>query len=402
MRSFSQEAEIRRKQRVQSIQKANDMLYEQRDKMKLLKSQLMLSDVLAEREQQVLEAKKHKEITAKAIAKVDHENIMKEVHRMKEYEELKIRQAEERVQAVAKTRLEQLQEVKARREAEAEENRQIGMAIKLEAQRKLEEERKAQQEKWEMVKQRNMEFKQANEDLKSIRADLKEKERLAQEARESELDVIENRKIALKRLEQERFDRAQITRQMMIDRAVENLRNMINNDEAKLQQQINEKNAKDESIRLDKENKRKNDLQQLHEAREEQIRRHQAERDRELAEEAKMIELWRKQYNEDMAEEARKQAAQYDFHKSLKVSQYQEGVARRQQRAENRLKEIEEDKFMFEINSHDDDRFIELCKQKLEEYRRAGKPTYPIQRALETTELVIVPAKIKPVAKKSK
>ena len=53
-----QEAELRKTQRLESIRRANELLYEQTDKMKMLRGQMLYSDVIVTREQQIEEKRK--------------------------------------------------------------------------------------------------------------------------------------------------------------------------------------------------------------------------------------------------------------------------------------------------------------------------------------------------------
>jgi hypothetical protein len=56
-----QEAEMRKYQRLEAIAKANDLMYEQTDKMKMLRSQALYCDVLHTRVGQIDDKKKTKE-----------------------------------------------------------------------------------------------------------------------------------------------------------------------------------------------------------------------------------------------------------------------------------------------------------------------------------------------------
>lgn len=352
----------------------------------------MFCDVLAGRQKQLEENKIKRE--GKILeAKQDHENIMKKVHQLELIEEEKIRQEKERFEMISKTRQEQLSQAKTKKEALEEENRQMGLSMKKEAKARFEEELLIQKEKWEQVKQRNLEFKKANDDLKAIRAELARKERLADEQRKEEVQGIEKRKIALKDLERKRFEKAQITRQKLIDRALENLKNTINNEEALLQKQIQEKNIQYEQNQRNKEAKTADQLRLLKESRDNQIRQRQEAFERQREEESRMIEVWKKKYFDDMAEQARKDRELFDFNKALKQSQFNEGLERKKQKAEAHLKQIEEDKFLIEMHIHDDDKFIEHCRSKIEEYRKVGKPTYPLERAMEVSEIDLLPAR---------
>jgi hypothetical protein len=50
-----EEAELRKTMRLESIRRANELLYDQTDKMKMLKGQVLYADVLHTRQQQIVE-----------------------------------------------------------------------------------------------------------------------------------------------------------------------------------------------------------------------------------------------------------------------------------------------------------------------------------------------------------
>lgn len=69
------EAELQRKTRVDAIKRANQLMYEQTDKMKFLRGQQLYTDVIADREDQV-QFLKNKNQAEKEMEKHWHEDMM--------------------------------------------------------------------------------------------------------------------------------------------------------------------------------------------------------------------------------------------------------------------------------------------------------------------------------------
>ena len=87
-----QEAEIRKQARMTTIKRANDLLYDQTDKMKNLKSQLAYSDALAYRKIQIQEKADRIE-AEKTEARKYHEYIVENCKRL---EAIEVAEKEER------------------------------------------------------------------------------------------------------------------------------------------------------------------------------------------------------------------------------------------------------------------------------------------------------------------
>ena len=83
------EADLQRKKRVDAIKRANQLMYEQTDKMKFLRGQQLYTDVIADREDQVAQKKK-KEEDLKVEEQKWHDDMMK---RLKESERREVRVA---------------------------------------------------------------------------------------------------------------------------------------------------------------------------------------------------------------------------------------------------------------------------------------------------------------------
>jgi len=199
-----QEAEIRRNQRLESIRKANDLLYEQTDKMKLLRSQMAYADVIHGRVSQVEEKKKVKDIE-KEHAKIFHEQVINSVTRSEEIEKAKIEKQHQLIESVKVSRLEQRDEARKSKEAIAKKNLEDGLKLKEIAKQRAEEELKEYEMKAKHIEEANTKFIAANEELKSQKEKIKEIERIQALEREKEIEKIDYRKNMLKTLEKNTF-----------------------------------------------------------------------------------------------------------------------------------------------------------------------------------------------------
>lgn len=387
--------------RLETIRRANNLLYEQNDKMKVLRSQMLYSDVLHDRTKQI-EVKKKNQEDEKIVEQHYHEEILKQVKRGEEEEERKKRAKEQRTQEVIKTREQQLNEVRQRRAEEAEEQKRIGQSMKQEAERQCQETLKEQEDRREYIAKVNHEMVDANEELKRIRRDLQAKERLAEEARDAEKTVIENRKKALKALEIRRFEKQQETRNQLIERAVEELKKKVNNENAVLQKQQDELRDKEDRKFAAKEAQRQREKELILASRQEQILRRMHEREQQEIEEDEMVRVAKIALEEGNRAEAMKIAKEKDTVKQLKAIQLAEAATKQRKKVEDRLSEIEQENIMHSLSGQDDHKFKDVCVQKIQEYQSQGKPVYPLYRALETTAPEILPAKTVKVKRQPK
>lgn len=296
-----------------AINRANDLLYEQTDKMKFLRSQQLLSDVVYSRRFQMDEKDDRRKLE-KIEAVKHHEDIL---HTVK-LGELKEKEKQERMQKqvaeVSVARKQQLDEVFAKRQAEMEEERQIGIRLREEAERQLQRDIEARKERQRQIDQSNLEMAKANEELKVLRDQYRALELEEVARREGEVEVIENRKKVRKALEIRKFEKAQVARQQIIDAATKALTAQSNKEQAIMEKQANEQRAKEDKAIADKESKRAKEWDDIVNSRADQVeqKRIKAERDRE--EEERMISLWMEQAAKGQADEKEKQARARKVH----------------------------------------------------------------------------------------
>lgn len=379
--------------RLEAIRRANDLLYEQTDKMKMLRSQMLYADVIHTRFQQIEEKKKVKEVEKLKEAEY-HQEILKQVKRAEEIEKAKIDKVKANVDVIKKTREEQLEEVRKIREKEERKRREAGEAMKREAQERLEEEVREYHKRQQHIAESNAAMVKANEELKRVRQELAEKEREAEAKRDAEVAKIEYRKQALKRLEQERFERAQVTRQKMIDTAVERLAQQSNKEQAILDKQIQDLQERQDRFLAEKAAKAEKDWVDIVDSRTKQMERKKLEAEEQKKIDDYLLAKWKKENEDGMKAEQKKAADARSATIKIKQLQYEDGKEAARRRKENRLIEIEQAKFLQSIDNNDDARFTELCNAEIERNIKLGKPVYTLLRALEYTDPPLLAAKI--------
>jgi hypothetical protein len=377
-----EEAERRRVERLESINRANDLLYEQTDCMKVLRSKELYSDCLHERKSQIREKQRVKDELLREN-QAHHEVVLNNVKIAEEKEKEKLRQQQKTIADVTEVRENQLREVRAQREAYAAEQVAIGLQMRRDTEIRAEEEQKALIEKARVTKEKNYEFLMGNEQLKELKRQIQLQEQQDNERREAEVDVIENRKKVRKALEQRRFEKAQETRLRLIDRATQLLAEKTNNDNAILSRQINEQREKEDKKFADKEAHRKLEWQKTIESRNQQIQSKKERVITEKDEEQRMVNRWQKKNADDNATEQRKQHERHENIINLKKLQMAQQLEKNREKNESALIDAERERLYREQGDDEDARFKEICKREINRYAADGKPVYPLYRAME-------------------
>ena len=383
---------MRRVARLEAIRKANDLLYEQTDKMKLLRSQQLYADVLYTRQFQLEDKKRAKE-AIKEEDKKHHEYIMESIALGEKKEKEKLEKQKRLVEEVKVSRQQQLEEVHAAREVAREKVIQEGLRMKREAQERLEEELRNHELRQQMIAESNAKMVIANEELKKVKDEIRAKEKAAEEERDKEIAKIENRKQTLKRLEKERFEKAQVTRQKLIDTAIQLLAEKSNTEEKLLAQQMQDLQDKEDRLLAEKKARDEKFREVVAQSRVDQIEAREAERRRQFEEEQRLVRKWREENEEAMQAEIDKQRRKREETIKFKKGQYDDGLEAARRRKEEKMLEIEQARFLHSIRGNDDARFVELCKQEIERNVALGKPVYTLLRALDYSQPILIPAK---------
>jgi hypothetical protein len=388
-------------QRLEAIKRANDLMYDQTDKMKMLKSQRAYADVIHYRVSQV-DHKRTVQEDEKVWNSTFHEEILRKVAAGEAEEAAKKAKLDAQKKVIAVARKEQVDEVRAKRAAEVAEAVAIGEAMKAQAKKQLADDYEAQVQKQIRIAEGNAAMVVANEKLKAVREQINEQEAAAAAMREAEKDIIEARKVALKALEIRRFEQAQETRQKIIDAAVRQLAAKSNKDQAILEKQVAEGQEKMERIQREKEERLRKNQEDCHISRQEMIASKRRLEEEAWALEDKMVKLSLEANQREIEKEEEKVRLQHENTLKLKKIQYQEGLLANRRKVEARIIELEQAKILQSMGNQDDDKFAEICRAEIARYAAEGKPVYTLMRALETTQPALLPAKKadKPAQKK--
>eukprot|EP01006_Ploeotia_vitrea_P019374 TRINITY_DN51562_c0_g1_i1.p1 TRINITY_DN51562_c0_g1~~TRINITY_DN51562_c0_g1_i1.p1 ORF type:complete len:382 (-),score=61.70 TRINITY_DN51562_c0_g1_i1:276-1421(-) len=297
-----QEAELRRAQRLESIKRANQLLYEQTDKMKNLRSQQSYCDVLETRITQIDDKQKVKDLEKVEAAKY-HQTILERVRKGDAEDVVKAQKVKDQFKLIAISREQQLKEVKERRDKIKQEEIEVGLQLRKRAQEDMEEEIRLHEEKIIRERENNYRTIQANEKLRQEKEMIKAQEQLAEETREQEIEKTEKRNLARKALEKRRFEKKQIQRQKIIDAAVEALSKKTSNENYIQAKQEAELQEKEDKKFADKEEKRRIEWENIVASRTSMIEKRKQEKIKEKQEIERLAEIAKEKGRRELQEE---------------------------------------------------------------------------------------------------
>ena len=219
------EAEIQKQKRMGAIERANMLLYEQTDKMKMLRSAQLFSDVMQDRAYQVQEQKMMQEMEKVRDDRfLAIQNALVAEGDAKEREES--RKREEKNQLMAKQQQEQLQEFKQayidRLLLEKREGELIKIKVADDMVKQKEEEARRKRE----AIQAALDTKIANQQLEELRSEQAKEEAKIEAKRKAEAAYKEHQAARTKKQKALRFAEKQRLKQAMIDRATEQLKQL--------------------------------------------------------------------------------------------------------------------------------------------------------------------------------
>ena len=386
-----QEAEFRRSERLEAIQKANELLYEQTDKMKFLRTQQHYADVIIDRRKQMEEhlESKRKEQVREAEA---HAETMRQVEeaRLKELQAIQAR--EKRSEMVARSRAEQLQEVQRRKEREREEQRRLGESLKEAAELRLKEESEAREKKAVDIREARIKTLQFNAELREEKRRLQTVEAEAEKEREAALEKIADRKRAKENLEKYRFEQAQKTRQKMIDNAVELLAKKLSNDDEIAAKQQNEFDTKLKAKSDASEAKSKKQWEDTVESRLQMVLKKKKNKEREREESLREAELFRTHAALELSREMDLKLKTREEVRAIKREQLLDAAERKKAAVEAKLIDRERIRLLLKLNEGEKEKFNVICRGEIEKNKAEGKPIVTLLRALRFEQPELIPA----------
>jgi hypothetical protein len=377
-----EEAELRRKTRLEAIDRANNLIYEQTDKMKYLRSQELLSDVVYSRGYQINEKTQRKQ-QERTTEQLHHQEILRQIKENEEIDRKKSEQKIKKMNEVSQSRREQLVTLRQARQKELAEAEAIGLELKQEAQKQIEIEHKLRQEKYAHRIEKNQMMLQTNQELALIRQEYQRLDDENQKRCEEEREVIENRKKVRKALEIRKFEKAQLTRQQIINAATKALEEKMNSEDRRLEKQQEELAQREEQTLMKKLTKQKQDWNSILESRERQIEQRQAAKEKTRQEEVKLFEEMNETIQSLEEKEKEKMKKMREMTSDVKRSQLLMSSQRAAEKEEERLIQQMRDKAIEDELRDNDEKFKRICLSEIERYKADGKPVLPLYRALE-------------------
>jgi hypothetical protein len=104
-----------------------------------------------------------------------------------------------------------------------------------------------------------------------------------------------------------------------------------------------------------------------------------------------MIERWQVKNAADNAAEEAKIRKRHNMAMELRGMQETQANERKREAIEARLIDDAKLKMLIEEGEDEDKRFQEVCKKEIQRYQAAGKPVYPLYRALDYHQPDLLP-----------
>jgi hypothetical protein len=232
----------------------------------------------------------------------------------------------------------------------------------------------------------------ANQRLKKLKLEQQLVEQKEEERRQGDLKRKEYLVVERQRMEKARFDQRQATKQKLIDKASEELRNRINTEDARLENQVEAMRKKEDDL---EELKQKNITQQkaaIDLSRQLQLEARLAVKEREEEDIQNMVAAWKAKNVEIEEEEAADAEARR--RKNREIRSTQEGqikdhtVASKQKREE----QLKYDESMRAAMLEDDLKYRALAAEEIVKAREYGRATYMLEKARTAKDVTLQPA----------
>lgn len=358
-------AAARAQERKMRIERANRMIYEQTDRMKVLKSQLMFSDIVAHRDRQI-EEKKYWNTMEKEMDGMWHQEILRQCkeYDVKETKEEAARKS--KFKHIAAIQTKQLEEYKNAYIAQLRQEREEGIKIAEACVREVAEEKA----KMQRIKDRDIAnmvaTRKGNEKLQELRKEFAKKEALEDAAiAKYAADKEKMQKLRAER-EKEQFDRQQRKRQKIIDDAVAAMAAFSSNEEHVLAKQQAEARAKEDAKFADKARKQQEMRDAIDESRRMQNDMRQKQKDEDDALAAEMQRRWKlrnEQLNADEKRERREKRDAARAHQAFLLAQAEEKKRERREEREGALRQA---KIAQQVSAEEEGRFFDEVRKALQ------------------------------------
>ncbi|CCI42766.1 unnamed protein product [Albugo candida] len=392
LRMDEEERQIQTRARTQQIERANELIYEQTDRMKTLRSKQLLTDVIYHRHLQEHE-KRQLENQNEAIENAYASKLLKDVleSEKKDLEKKKINM-NERIK-LAKMQKEQLEEYKQRYIDTLIQEKREGERIVAKVNEELQREQEVENERKCRMKQASEETQSANAKLLALRQAEKEKEQVAELKREEDALKKQQQIARGEKMQRMKFEQKQARKQRMIDLATQNLVKLEQKNDERIQNQFNEVREKEEKGLQDRADRRAADLEAIHRSRQQQLDFKAKERMQERQEAKELMQDW-EMYGQELEKQLREEKEEErSNHLRIAIKQKKQADARRKLLSEDEQVSLLNEKLSLQKIKINDARFREIATKSIEEAKQRGmENVYPLQKALVEDCIDLLPA----------
>jgi len=376
-----EEAAIAAEKRRMAIERANKMLYDDSDKVKSFHSNLLLSDVLKEREAQIeitRQKKKNERRREKYWAEMQTEAC--EEYDIKEKE--KREEERRRKYEVTVAREKQLTEVRQELAKRAEDEKREGDLVIQKAQMEIAKARREEQARQEDAQRRVHENMKVNVLLKKLKQEELERELLEEEKLHAIAMEKEARLIERKRREAENKRLKDAEKQRILDFVTDLKLSSVADEETRVGKQVEDKANADKAEAERREERRRREEEEIRRSRAEQLRRKQLQREREEAEAREWAAQWsvakERLQKDDVDERSRVRQRNVDV-TNFNIQLREEKKMDRQM---GRQVELEATRRGKQIMDEEDLRFEQYTDACMSEWHSQGKTCKPMRVAL--------------------
>jgi len=331
-----EEEALKSKSNANILKRAKDLQYEEKDKVKFLRSQQLYTDVVATRNQQMKE-KEDKKIKLIEEERKWHEKTLQMIQEAEIKDKLKSTLQKKRAMEIA-------EDMKNQRNENEKQKK-----IMMEKQRKSEEEliKRAQVEHAAMEerdRQRKNDLRRKNkEEMEMLFMDIEnknkaneEKEKEDEKKRKKDIERMEFVAFARSQLELKHFEERQKTRKILSDRAAEELKIRSNREVEIFIREQKEQESKERARKEEEARRKEQREREIHESRQEQIRLRKERKQKEIDKEKLIIDEYQKMTLDEIAQEKKKENDIRERHNQMRHFQIKQIEEKRQSRIQEK------------------------------------------------------------------
>ncbi|KAM3129741.1 hypothetical protein pb186bvf_018132 [Paramecium bursaria] len=365
------------------LERANQQIYENNDRVRAFQGKLLMTDVLQERDAQ-LEMKEYKRELEKTREQMHHEEILDNVARLEQLEAIK-KQELFKKKAETKKIIQEQHEQMINTHIKAIQNEKIeGELIKAKALQLIKDEEDAANARKRKQLENMDEVRRDNENLKEmkrqqLKKEQEEEERIIAYAKKKD-QIIEMRKMR----EELKFKEKLAQRQRLIDAQTANLKSQQENREKLLNKQIKEAEIKAEEVERIKKEKREQLVSRINQSRKVAEEFKQKEVEQKHLSDKEFQQYWIQRNNELKQQELyeindiKKRNVQLkEFHKRQIDDKYKE-------REQKIISDIEEQQEIQRNMENQNKTFGSWAERAIKEWSDNGKNVYPLIKELNT------------------